>query len=229
MAKGMQGRSGAKPGSNAEAKREEILQAALEVFGERGFTNGTLQDVGDKVGMTRAGVLHYFGSKDNLLIQVLDYRDSQEVAEDMPGGMDCFRQLLYTTRRNLKRRGLVRAFTTFSSESIVEGNPGGEYFTKRYRDLRASLSEAFREILLQRRSRGGAGASGPDLSEADERRIRNASVAILGAMDGIQLQWLLDEREVDSLVGPICFAIKSMVAAVLDPPDDPMPDERDGE
>ena len=69
-----------------QEKRKVILRAATEVFGEKGATKGTLEDIAEKVGMTRAGVLHHFGSKDNLLLQTVIYRDSVDL-EDYPEDM----------------------------------------------------------------------------------------------------------------------------------------------
>jgi hypothetical protein len=63
------------------ARRRDILDAAVEIFGSKGFTGGTLQDIADQVGMTHAGILHHFGSKDQLLIEVLQHRDETDVAD----------------------------------------------------------------------------------------------------------------------------------------------------
>ena len=54
-----------------ERKRTEILKAAIEIFGAKGSANGTLADIAEQVGMTHAGVLHHFGSKQKLLLEVL--------------------------------------------------------------------------------------------------------------------------------------------------------------
>ena len=64
-----------------EAKRRAILEAAVEVFGQKGSAKGTLEEVAEKAGMTRAGVLHHFGSKQRLLLETLIYRDSSDVAD----------------------------------------------------------------------------------------------------------------------------------------------------
>mgnify|MGYP003522040499 FL=1 len=42
-------------------KRTEILRAATDVFGSRGYVNGTLQDIADQVGLTHDGIIHHFG------------------------------------------------------------------------------------------------------------------------------------------------------------------------
>ncbi|MCC4092491.1 MAG: TetR/AcrR family transcriptional regulator [Bifidobacterium breve] len=38
-----------------EERRQSIIEAAADVFGSKGTANGTLQEVADRVGMTRAG------------------------------------------------------------------------------------------------------------------------------------------------------------------------------
>src|SRR5919107_1273183 len=70
-----------RPQKRSGRRRAEILEAAMSVFGERGYANGSLQDIADRVGMTHAGVLHHFGSKEQLLIALLEYRDDADVAE----------------------------------------------------------------------------------------------------------------------------------------------------
>ena len=119
-----------------EAKRRAILEAAVEVFGQKGSAKGTLEEVAEKAGMTRAGVLHHFGSKQRLLLETLIYRDSSDVADysdhHMPSGLEMFRHLIKTTQMNQKRQGITRAYVTLSSESIVDGNVGYDYFRQRY-------------------------------------------------------------------------------------------------
>ena len=48
-------------------KRAATLKVAVEIFGSKGYVNGTLADIAEQVGMTHAGVLHHFGSKQKRL------------------------------------------------------------------------------------------------------------------------------------------------------------------
>ena len=45
-------------------RRAEILNAAVELFGTLGYYGTSLQKIADRVGLTKAGVLHYVGSKE---------------------------------------------------------------------------------------------------------------------------------------------------------------------
>lgn len=51
----------------AEARPDEILDAALAEFTERGFDAARMQDIAKRAGLSKAGVYLYFESKDALL------------------------------------------------------------------------------------------------------------------------------------------------------------------
>ncbi|MEN2739693.1 TetR/AcrR family transcriptional regulator [Microbacterium sp. X-17] len=190
-----------------EQKRIDILRAAIETFGAKGSTNGTLADIAEQVGMTHAGVLHHFGSKNNLLLEVLEFRDRDDVAhladQHIPGGPALFAHLVATAQRNALRPGIVQVFTVLSAESVTEGHPATAYFQERYRNLRAEIDAAFRALCAQE------GVTDPDT-------IDRAAASILAVMDGLQLQWLLDPASVD-LAGASEFAIEAIVNGVLRP------------
>ena len=54
-----------------EARPEEILTAALEVFGDVGFANATLDSVARKAGICKGTLYLYFDSKDELFREML--------------------------------------------------------------------------------------------------------------------------------------------------------------
>ena len=53
-------------------RRTLILDAALELFAERGFILTSLPMIAERVGITHAGILHHFGSKDGVLRALLE-------------------------------------------------------------------------------------------------------------------------------------------------------------
>ncbi|MFC7788193.1 TetR/AcrR family transcriptional regulator [Microbacterium sp. MAHUQ-60] len=191
----------------AQHKRIEILKAAVEIFGSKGSTNGTLADVAEQVGLTHAGVLHHFGSKQKLLLEVLAYRDQADVEDlaekHIPGGLELFLHLIRTAYANAHRPGIVQAYTVLSSESVTDGHPGREYFEDRYTTLRREVTEAFEELC----AREGV---------ADRQAVATASAAVLAVMDGLQLQWLLHPELID-LGEASEFAIRAIVNGVLHP------------
>jgi AcrR family transcriptional regulator len=157
--------------------------------------------------MTHAGVLHHFGSKQNLILEVLEFRDRDDVAEladaHIPGGPALFIHLVGTALRNSQRPGIVSSYTVLSSESVTDGHPARAYFEERYRVLRSDVDEAFRALCAQEH-----------VTEPDT--IEMAAASILAVMDGLQLQWLLDPTVFD-LADATEFAIGAIVNGVLRP------------
>jgi len=194
------------------ARRREILDAAVEIFGSKGFASGTLGDIADQVGMTHAGILHHFGSKDRLLLEVLEHRDASDVAhldgQHIPDGMALFQHLVRTAFLNAKRAGIVQAYAVLSAESVTDDHPGRDFFERRYRTLRSEVAQAFRVVCAER-------------GVVEPQRVADASAAILAVMDGLQVQWLLEPNALD-LGTASQFAIEAIVAAVLDPQPSPL-------
>lgn len=48
----------------------EILDAAAQVFAEKGYHGATTKDIADRLGIQQAGIYHYFKSKDAALAEV---------------------------------------------------------------------------------------------------------------------------------------------------------------
>ncbi|KAB2937158.1 TetR/AcrR family transcriptional regulator [Hyphomicrobium sp.] len=55
----------------ADARPDELLSAALEVFGERGFAGARLEDVAQRAGVTKGTIYLYFDSKETLFREVV--------------------------------------------------------------------------------------------------------------------------------------------------------------
>lgn len=58
-------------GPRAERTRAAILQAAEDLFAERGFASTRLEDVAERVGIRRASIVYYFRNKRDLYETVL--------------------------------------------------------------------------------------------------------------------------------------------------------------
>ena len=104
-------------------RRAEILNAAVELFGTLGYYGTSLQKIADRVGLTKAGVLHYVGSKEGLLTAALDevYDSETEdiltdiVREPRPLIADMWRRIVAV---NARRPLQVHMFSTLSAEAI---------------------------------------------------------------------------------------------------------------
>lgn len=176
------------PYAKTEARRAEILRTALEAFAERGFQGSSLREIAEAVGLSQAGVLHHFSSKEALLAAVLAEKDAESVAhfEDANGIgiLDALRGVVVS---NVAQPGLVRLFTTLSAEAINDGHPAHTYFQLRYAGARDLLAAALKQ-----------GQADGDISPTVD--AERAASLLLAIMDGLQVQWLLNP-EFDMLAG----------------------------
>lgn len=64
-----------------ESSRTEILNAALELFGENGFHATSISQIAEKAGISKGLMYNYFKSKDDLLKNIID--NGFQVLSDM--------------------------------------------------------------------------------------------------------------------------------------------------
>ena len=157
-------------------RRQEILDRALEIFSERGYDGTSLRAIGEAIGVTHAALLHYFPSKEALLIEVLRERDARSSrVTDAPG----LPGLILGAEHNATVPGLIALYTSLAGTSADAGNDEARaYFTERFARLRGSLAAEL------------ADAEGRAADAMDER----LASLIIAASDGLQMQWLLDDR-----------------------------------
>jgi len=58
-------------GSAAEDTRGRILDAATELFNERGYAGTSIRDIAERTGMTKGSLYYHFASKDELLYAIV--------------------------------------------------------------------------------------------------------------------------------------------------------------
>lgn len=173
--------------SKSAARRQEILEAAVEVFSGVGFHKGSLRDVADRVGMSQAGLLHHFPSKELLLQAVLTWRDDDArvlMGDPPPTGTDLLRFLVFLAGHNSGRPRLVQLHVILSGEGVSAEHPLHAYFVQRYGTVYTMILEAFEEAAAQGDVREGVDCA-------------SAAKTMIALMDGLQLQWLLHHAEVD--------------------------------
>lgn len=81
-------------------KREAVLHMAVQFFNERGFHATSLDDVAAALNVTKPTIYHYFGTKDEILLECVQrglesIRQAAEAVERAGGtGMDRLRALM---------------------------------------------------------------------------------------------------------------------------------------
>jgi AcrR family transcriptional regulator len=69
------------PERRRQQTRDYLLEAAAKVFAERGFQGASLDEVAAAAGFTKGAVYSNFGSKDELILALLEARYEEEIRE----------------------------------------------------------------------------------------------------------------------------------------------------
>lgn len=173
----------ARRGSYAKgvAKREEILERALEVIAREGYRGASVKELADAVGLSQAGLLHYFDSKEELFVEILRKRDAADQATygvdvDTADPRSLRDGFVSVMRHNADVPGLVRLYAQMSVEATDPEHPAHDYFVERGRMMRTSMATAL-----------------PTPSSAPRPLDADTFARVLQAVaDGLQVQWLQD-------------------------------------
>ncbi|WP_119696958.1 TetR/AcrR family transcriptional regulator [Microbacterium halotolerans] len=158
------------------AKREEILTVALDVVARHGYRGASVREIAEAVGLSQAGLLHYFGSKDELFAAVLMKRDEVDSASPSTDTLD---DLVRIVAHNAEVPGLVQLYAQLSVEAADPAHPAHGYFTERYARLRRRFAESLR-----------TGQSDGTLRTTFDPDA--VAALVIAATDGLQTQFLLD-------------------------------------
>lgn len=141
--------------ARGQARRREILATATSMFSARGFNKVSIGDIAKGVGISQAGILHYFPSKADLLLEVLKEREDKNEAariEYTAGGDGPLEAHVRTLKDNDASPELVQLFVVLAAESAAPEHPGHEWFAERngklYRWMLATISEVIDETKL---------------------------------------------------------------------------------
>src|SRR4051794_8049913 len=164
-------------------RREQIVAVAITVFGEYGFTGGSIRTIAGRAGVSHATLLKHFGSKEGLLTAVLQEWDRQTVEARLAGvaGLEYFRRLPEVMGAHMSNRGLLELFTTIAAEASSPAHPAHAFIQRRYTDNLATLATHLQQAV-------DAGDVAPLTPVQIDIEVR----LVTAVLDGIGLQWLLD-------------------------------------
>src|SRR5882724_8948830 len=153
------------PYAKGLARRAKILAAALDAYATSGPQGPSLRSIADSVGLTEAGVLHYFDSKDELLVEVLAARDRADVEAFDLSTIDGVWALF---ERAASTPGLVKLLVDMTAAGSVPEHPARRFMQQR--------AEFIFDLV------------GRLLGDDDPWKAR----MLLAAAEGLQVQWLRD-------------------------------------
>ncbi|MGV2982111.1 TetR/AcrR family transcriptional regulator [Microbacterium sp. AGC85] len=169
------------------ARRQEILDRAIEVFRERGADGTSLRRIAEAIGVSHAALLHYFDSREQLLVAVYAHAEAQRAAADAARhaegaplpvrGVD---SMADAAVKNVEVPGLVQLYSTLVAAALESSSEvSREFFSARFERVRSELTTSFR-------------AQQEDGSIRDDVPAEHLAALVVAASDGLQIQWLLE-------------------------------------
>lgn len=187
--------------------RDYLLQAAAEVFAERGFHGASLDDVAARAGFSKGAVYWHFKSKEDLFLALLEHRTQQE--------MDPLRATIDASGSDTDTRVTELASLVWSNFDETWGALSQEFrtYALHNEEARAKLVSFERgiiasvaEIIEAQRSRHGI-----DSSESALHQARIVEALTRGLMD----MRMFDPEAVgeDVLQTAMAFVSRAMTSA----------------
>lgn len=173
--------------SKGRRKRAELVDIATEIFARNGYTAAPMSAIADAAGLTTAGLIHHFPTKVDLLIAVLEKRDTDAACladTDTEDWRAVLADLVKVVRHNQNISGVVRIFALLQAESLAEGHPADGWFRDRAERLHGDIA----------RKLAAGKASGTVAPDIDPDALAREIIAM---MDGLQLEWLRNESAFD--------------------------------
>jgi AcrR family transcriptional regulator len=136
-----------------ERTQRAIIDAAMELFAERGYQGTGLMAIGERAGVTHAAVLYHFGSSEGLLLAVLDERlrrfDAATRHAFRGAPVDVIAALPEIARFNAANPELTKMFVILKAESVDVGQPAHDYFVAHIRRTQRGLRRVLRDGIAQ--------------------------------------------------------------------------------
>lgn len=185
------------PYAKGIAKREEILHKALPVIAEAGVHGASVRAIAAAAGLSPAGLLHHFGSKEELFTEVLRKRDevdSQKHAGLSPEMLAALREgleigadidveaarrfFVELTAANSATPGMIHLFSQMAVDAVDPEHPAHEFFLHRGRLFQSQ----FAAVIAGHQATGARAKVDPEIAA---RMLRALA-------DGLQLQALIE-------------------------------------
>ena len=164
--------------AKGEDRKQRILAVAQRLLSRNGWRATTLAQIAREAGVSPAGLLHHFESKEQLLHAVLDARDLDDDTHSDRGG-DLLGEIAQVADRFNRAPELLGTFTVLLVENIDPDAPLHDRLVTRQRDATEIVAAAIRRGQAAGRYRADID---PDVK----------AVEILAFTHGMEMTWLLD-------------------------------------
>ena len=164
--------------AKGEDRKQRILTVAQRLLTRNGWRNTTLAQIAGEAGVSPAGLLHHFESKEQLLHAVLDVRDADDEAHADRAG-DLIAEIAAVADRFYRSPELIGTYTVLLAENVHPEAPLHDRMVARYRDAIDIIGE-----LIRQGQRAGQFRVDMDVTVK--------AVQILAFITGMETTWLLN-------------------------------------
>ena len=205
-----------RPRMSGTERRNQLLEAALEVFSRKGFEGTTTKEVAAAAGVTEAIIFRHFPTKQALYTAVLDHHvqspELQEWLSEIRTWMDQNKdaEVLRSIATVILRS--YRADTRYERVLLFAALEGHELGLAHNRQLVAPIYELLRDYFARRQSEGGmAGLRPGTIIAAIAGMTKNH--AMMTQMFGFYAGGASDEEVIESFVHIMMNGIRPAPAA----------------
>jgi TetR/AcrR family fatty acid metabolism transcriptional regulator len=181
-------------------KHDRILDAAIEVFAEKGFHHARIADIARRAGVADGTIYLYFRNKDDVLLSIFEEKMGvlTEGLLQALAGIDC----------PLER---VRAFARYHFRQVEENRALAEVL-----QIELRLSNKFLKEYRPEKLWSYLGIFANIVREGQERGVIRPELdpfvmmwAFFGALDELAIQWVLSRK-------PARFSLEATAITVAD-------------
>jgi AcrR family transcriptional regulator len=184
-----------------EVRQARILKEAIRILGQRGYHGFTVQELAERCGLSNAGLLYHFPSKEQLFVAVVQELEQREiqvlaplvaVVERTGAPLTAVIDLLHTMVARGSEPELVRLYAVLQSESLDKAHPAHDSFRRREEQTLALFAK---------------------LVAPHVPRPLSTARQMLALVDGLRLQWLRADQGFDPAAEWV-MAVTALVPAL---------------
>jgi AcrR family transcriptional regulator len=164
--------------AKGEDRKQRILAVAQRLLTRNGWRNTTLAQIASEAGVSPAGLLHHFESKEQLLHAVLDARDADDDSHADRAG-DLISEIVAVADRFYRSPELIGTYSVLLAESVDPDAPLHDRLVDRYQSAVGIITELIRQGQQ-------AGRYRMDMD------VTVKAVQIIAFITGMETTWLLN-------------------------------------
>jgi len=173
----------------SEERKEQILDAATEVFAQKGFDHARMDDIVEETGLSKGALYWYFKSKDDIIFGIMDrmfqleFRELEELQQTDTSASEALMAFTEVAIKDINR--MLRFMpVTYEFLALAFRNKLVQKAIKQYMNSYVSLLDP----MIQ---------AGINSGEFKQVNPRDVSAAVGAIIEGTVLLWVYDHNLID--------------------------------